>query len=248
MAKPRDIIPTTPTDVRKLPGIEQVNLLFFNFVEYGIVTGKWRYDSIGGSDGAEGQVSAKTILDGTNNGVVYCEPLVYAFMDLVQAVGAGGGLNVKQVTHGQCLLQPGYKCIDPNVVGNVRMPNGTYAERAQCFFSAKHVYCSVGPVFYDPCFATRYHRAGEPILSEGFTEASGYKYPTIGGWVASNDDPLNILLRKVDSESPPGFKCGYVLEDPKKLTGEVKKQVKTFFKDQENGTFAEAFKKASKQL
>src|SRR6185503_2414638 len=105
MAKPRDIIPTTPTDVRKLPGIEQVNMLFFNFVEYGILHGKWRYDSkgAGGSDSG-GAVTAKSILDGTNNHIVYCEPLVFAFMELVQAVGAGGGLAMKSITHDECLL------------------------------------------------------------------------------------------------------------------------------------------------
>lgn len=245
MAKPRDVIPTTPTDVRKLRGIEQVNLLFFNFVEYGILHGKWRYDSTGGSDG---QVTATSILDGTNNGVVYCEPLVYAFMEIAQAVGAGGGLAVKQVAHTQCLLRPGYKCIDPNVVGNVRTATGSYAERGQCFFSAKHVYCSVGPVFYDPCFGTRYHRQGEPILSEAFTSPSPIGFPAIGDLVFSNDDPLGIVLRKVDGEKPAGFQCGYVLEDARKFTGAKKDQLKAFFKQREAGVFKDAYKSALRQL
>jgi hypothetical protein len=174
---------------------------------------KWEYVGTGDVDGK--QITHQDILNGTNNDVVYCEPLVLAFKSLVKEALDGATLTVQDIQHDPCILRPGYTCIDPRVIGNVRGKHQTYAERNQCFFSAKHVYCQIESGFYDPCFLTTYSKRGECILSDYFIQPDARTWPLIQHLRVTHK-PF-MILKKVTTETPRGFKAGWIELEPNDL-------------------------------
>lgn len=227
MPTPRETILAGPRNLAGLTGIVKVDALFANFCDYGR-TANWKY--VGTALKANGSsVTHDDILNGTNLGIVYCEALVYALRALVEQALAGAVPVMKNIDHDPCLLKPGYKCIDPNVVGNVRNKNSGYGDRKQCLFTAKHTYLQVGGSYYDPCFCTKYIVKGEPIESEGFLEPSKYKYPMLEGFRISKS-PFRIF-KPIWTESPAGFNTGFIQLDPDDLSDKQLEQANAFCKE-----------------
>lgn len=231
MPTPSETIMAGPKDISKLNGIARVNALFDNFVHYAKYTANWKYVGTGEMPGG-GTVTAKNILDGTNQSVVYCEPLVQAFNSLAQAalMTDDQKISATEIHHEPCLLKSGYTCIDPLCVGNVRTSTKTYGAVKQCLFTAKHVYCKVGQNFYDPCFLTKYTTKGEPILIEGFRSPSIYAYPNIGDLLLPRTDQRTVY-RKVQ-ESPHGFNTGFVEMSISQLSKQERTELLKFYQDQ----------------
>jgi len=219
-----------PKDISRHRGIDRINALFDNFVTYAKYTAKWKYVGTGKMPGG-GTVVAKNILEGTNQSVVYCEPLVQAFNSLatVAMMNDGQHISTDEIHHSACLLKPGYTCIDPKCVGNVRTTAKSYKIVKQCLFSAKHVYCKIGQNFYDPCFLTKYAVKGEPLLFQGFRSPSKYTYPNIGDLLLPRKDQT-IVYRKVQ-EPIHGFNTGFVELPVAQLLKTQRTELLNFYKD-----------------
>lgn len=227
MPTPREAILAGPINLKGLTGIVKADAIFMNFCSYA-KHANWKY--VGTAQKGDGStVSHDDILNGTNLGVVYCEALVYALRTLIEEAMEGAAPIMKNIDHTTCLLKPGYKCIDPAVVGNVRTKNGGYGDRKQCLFTSKHAYLQVGSTFYDPCFLTRYTVRGEPVLTEGFLEPSKYRYPMLEG-IRISRNPFLIFM-PAWNESPAGFSTGFVELDHMDLSDKQYDQLEAFLKD-----------------
>lgn len=189
----REMVFHWPVNTARLNGVAKVDQLFKNMISYGRLMATWHYQ-------ASSTVTKDQILDGTNNGVVYCEPLADAFRALVEEACGKESFKFEAIHQAMCLLRRS-PCIDRSVVGNVRIKNQTYAETNQCFFT-KHVYMQVEYKFYDPCMASVYREKNEPVL--------GGSWLTVSKALRINSFNPRLILKALPSEKPPGFESGFL--------------------------------------
>jgi hypothetical protein len=239
MATPREEILAGPTALKGLDGIARLNALFANYCFHAKYTFKWSYVSTGQTPSGA-QITKDAILDGTNEGAVYCEPLVYAFNALAKEAVPEAAGQIGLVTLDPCLLVPGLTCVDPKVVGNVRTLRQSYGEVRQCLFSAKHVFSRVMGQFYDPCFLTKYATQSQPIEHEGFLTPAAQRFPRLEGWRIMDAPPFSVFRPTPNGlgGKPVGFDVGFVRQDLRDLTEGERKDVKAFA----DTTAAAAFK------
>lgn len=228
MPTPREVILAGPYKLDALSGIIKLNYLFENFRHYALHTAHWSYLASGRKpDG--GLVTPESILDGTNQGVVYCDPLVQAFMALGKHACPELAASIRDVALDPCLLATGLTCIDPGVVGNVCTLQKSYADVRQCLFSSKHVVCSAGQVCYDVCFLTKIPKPDFFVEIEGFSNPSHYEYPDLEGWRISRKPPHRIFRPAPKGwPQPKGFDVGFIEVAPSAITPGELKALKAF--------------------
>lgn len=239
MPTPRERIIAGPTGLGKLTGVVKLDALFDNFCFHAKYTFKWSYAAAGRTTTGV-QITKDTILRGTNEGAVYCEPLVYAFNALAAEVVPEAAGQIGVVTLDPCLLVPGLSCIDPKVVGNVRTTRLGYGEVKQCLFTAKHVFCRIMGRFYDPCFLRRYTTKNEPVAHEGFLTPGTTRFPRLEGWRIMDAPPFAVFrpTPRGFGGQPVGFDVGFIKQDLRELTDGERKDVKAF----SEGTAFQTFK------
>jgi hypothetical protein len=202
----RDTVQLTPKDTKGAEGIVKVNLLFENFVHYGREVARWKYQASGRYEHAPTTyIRAEDILDGTNQGQVFCQPLAGAFYLLVKEVmGAARPTSAPASVATTFVTKAGYRSIDKNVVGNVRRPFNTYAMENRCLFSEHHFY-KIGPTWYDPTLCQTY--ASEEECCEITLVRPPGEYPLLQDLRVSTDGQ-QVYLRT--NEPVAGFACGYI--------------------------------------
>lgn len=233
MPTPREAILAGPTDLKPLSGIVKVNALFENFRHYALNTAKWSYIASGRMpDG--GLVTPENILSGANQNVVYCDPLVQAFMALAKEAAPEIATSIKDVTIDACLLKTGLTCVDTTVVGNVCTLSRSYAEVGQCLFSAKHVVCAAAQNFYDICFLTKLTSKDQYVELEGFGTPYYLKYPLLEGWRLSTR-PVRIFRPAPKGwPQPKGFDVGYIEVRKDQITQGELTQLRAFADTMDN--------------
>jgi hypothetical protein len=223
MPTPGEIIAAGPHKLGPLSGIIKINYLFENFRHYAKHTAKWKYVASGQLPSG-GMITPQTILDGTNQGVVYCDPLVQAFMKLAKDACPEMASSITDFSIDTCLLSKGLTCIDPGVVGNLCRGSQSYAEVGQCLFTAKHVVCRVFENYYDICFLTKMPKPDFYVEVSHFISPSHYKHPLLEGWRLTRSSPFRIF-RPVPKGYPqaPGFEVSFMEVTKSSIsTGELK--------------------------
>jgi hypothetical protein len=230
MPTPAEIIAAGPHKLAPMNGIVKINYLFENFRHYAKHAANWKYVASGQLPSG-GIITAQAILDGTNQGVVYCDPLVQSFMKLAKDACPEMAGSITDFTIDPCLLAKGLTCIDPGVVGNLCHGSKTYAEVGQCLFTAKHVLCRVQQNYYDICFLTKVPKPEFYVEISGFVPPSHYKFPMLEGWRVGRTPPFRVF-RPVPHGYPkaPGFDVSFMEVTTSSVTPGELKQLRDFAK------------------
>jgi len=144
---------------------------------------------------------------------VDCASLADAFVELVnKTIPTEKAERVDVVTGDGFATRKGGRCFDARVVGNVRMPGGTWAETGRCVFR-EHYFVVSGSgerMHYDPCMFTTYGTKAE-VMDWKF-ESGGGAFNSIVKKIVG--DPTRLLLRlppNYTGAKPPGFNSGMII-------------------------------------
>lgn len=145
------------------------------------------------------------------NVTVDCASVAEALAQLLTEAIQGENAKTVSVGYGSSFATAEQsRCFDPRVVGNVRLPAGTWGQTGRCVF-AKHFFVETGSGtrwFLDPCMFTSYTTADE-AMSWKFLDGGGSFYGLVKRVVGK---PELVLIRlPAGCAAPTGFASGFVL-------------------------------------
>ena len=141
---------------------------------------------------------------------VDCAGLADALVILLNENFAGEARRVEVIEMDGFATAPHSQCFDPNVVGNVRKPGGTYAETGRCVFMSHYFVETAGDIrlFLDPCLFTGYAKKADAVAWA--LESGGVRREEIIKFVVGDK---NVVLVRVPNEvpAPIGFAGGFII-------------------------------------
>jgi hypothetical protein len=211
MATPREEIISGVDQLKG--GIEEVNQLFTNFVQYFKFHPGYKY----------GLTSKKPedILDKVGACDVYCETLAFAFKDLVNRGRTVPYALVECVQLESCLTKKDLPMIF-DYPYNVCEPK---KKTDQYLFKSKHVFCKYLQNYYDPLFGVKGGSEGFCCEFFDFINLSHYQYQSLTGGeydAVISMQNVEVIMRK-DGD-------GYIRLTPQNLNKKSFKELLAWYK------------------